>query len=111
MAFKIAGREACNKAVEQAGAILLEPIMKVKVTTPGDFTGDIISDLNGRRGRIMGSDTSEGYTVIEAEVPQAEVMNYATRLKSLTQAKATFQMEFVKYKKVPSNIASDILDR
>jgi elongation factor G len=111
MAFKIAGREACNKAVEQAGPILLEPIMKVKVTTPGDFTGDIISDLNGRRGRIMGSDTSEGYTVIEAEVPQAEVMNYATRLKSLTQAKASFQMEFVRYKKVPSNIASDILDR
>jgi elongation factor G len=111
MAFKIAGREACNKAVEQAGPILLEPIMKVKVTTPGDFTGDIISDLNGRRGKIMGSDTSEGYTVIEAEVPQAEVMNYATRLKSLTQAKASFQMEFVRYKKVPSNIASDILDR
>ncbi len=110
MAFKIAGREACNKAVEQAGSILLEPIMKVKVTTPGDFTGDIISDLNGRRGRILGSDTSDGYTVIEAEVPQAEIMNYATRVKSLTQAKATFQMEFVKYKKVPSNIASDILD-
>ncbi len=111
MAFKIAGREACNKAVEQAGAILLEPIMEVKVTTPGDYTGDIISDLNGRRGRILGSDTSEGYTEIEAEVPQAEVMNYATRLKSLTQAKATFQMEFLKYKQVPSNIASDILDR
>ncbi|MBS3791725.1 elongation factor G [Candidatus Bipolaricaulota bacterium] len=111
MAFKIAGREACNKAVEQAGAILLEPIMKVKVTTPGDFTGDIISDLNGRRGRILGSDTSEGNTVINAEVPQAEVMNYATRLKSLTQAKASFQMEFVRYKKVPSNIASNILDR
>lgn len=111
MAFKIAGREACNKAVEQAGAILLEPIMDVKVTTPGDYTGDIISDLNGRRGRILGSDTSEGYTEIEAEVPQAEVMNYATRLKSLTQAKATFQMEFLKYKQVPSNIASDILDR
>ncbi|MFB6290821.1 MAG: elongation factor G [Candidatus Bipolaricaulia bacterium] len=111
MAFKIAGREACNKAVEQAGAILLEPIMKVKVTTPGDFTGDIISDLNGRRGRILGSDTADGYTVIEAEVPQAEVMNYATRLKSLTQAKASFQMEFVRYKKVPSNIASEILDR
>ncbi|MFP4507429.1 MAG: elongation factor G [Candidatus Acetothermia bacterium] len=111
MAFKIAGREACNKAVEQAGPILLEPIMKVKVTTPGDYTGDIISDLNGRRGRILGSDTSGGYTEIEAEVPQAEVMNYATRLKSLTQAKATFQMDFLKYKQVPSNIASDILDR
>jgi len=111
MAFKIAGREACNKAVEQAGPILLEPIMEVEVTTPGDFTGDIISDLNGRRGRILGSDTSGGYTVINAEVPQAEVMNYATRLKSLTQARATFQMEFVRYKKVPSNIASDILDR
>ncbi len=111
MAFKIAGREACNKAVKQAGAILLEPIMEVKVTTPGDYTGDIISDLNGRRGRILGSDTSEGYTEIEAEVPQAEVMNYATRLKSLTQAKATFQMDFLKYKQVPSNIASDILDR
>jgi len=111
MAFKIAGREACKKAVEQAGAILLEPIMKVKVTTPGDYTGDIISDLNGRRGRILGSDTSDGYTEIEAEVPQAEVMNYATRLKSLTQAKASFQMEFIKYKKVPGNIASDILGR
>ncbi len=111
MAFKIAGREACNKAVEQAGAILLEPIMEVTVKTPGDFTGDIISDLNGRRGRILGSDTSDGYTVINAEVPQAEVMNYATRLKSLTQARASFQMDFVRYKKVPNNIASDILDR
>ncbi len=111
MAFKIAGREACNKAVEQAGAILLEPIMEVKVKTPGDYTGDIISDLNGRRGRILGSDTAEGYTEIEAEVPQAEVMNYATRLKSLTQAKASFQMDFLKYKQVPSNIASGILDR
>ena len=111
MAFKIAGREACKKAIKQVGAILLEPIMKVTVKTPGDYTGDIISDLNGRRGRILGSDTSEGFTIINAEVPQAEVMNYATRLKSLTQAKASFQMEFVKYKKVPSNIASKILDR
>lgn len=109
MAFKIAGREACKKAVENGQRILLEPIMDLTVRTPGDFTGDIISDLNGRRGRILGSDTSEGYTLINAEVPQAEVKNYATRLKSLTQAKASFQMDFSKYQKVPSNIAENIL--
>jgi len=109
MAFKIAGREACKKAVENGKRILLEPIMSVTVRTPGDFTGDIISDLNSRRGRIMGSDSSEGYTIINAEVPRAEVKTYATRLKSLTQAKASFQMEFAKYQRVPSNIAEAIL--
>ncbi len=108
MAFKIAGREACKKAVENGKKILLEPIMKVTVRTPGDFTGDIISDLNGRRGRILGSDSSEGYTLINAEVPQAEAKSYATRLKSLTQARASFQMEFSKYQRVPSNIADKV---
>ncbi|MBS3812326.1 elongation factor G, partial [Candidatus Bipolaricaulota bacterium] len=109
MAFKIAGRGACKQAVENGQRILLEPIMSLTVRTPGDFTGDIISDLNSRRGRILGSDQSEGYTLINAEVPRAEVKNYATRLKSLTQAKASFQMDFSKYQKVPANIAEKIL--
>lgn len=111
MAFKIAGREVCKQAVEEAKLILLEPIMECSVVTPGDFTGDIVSDLNGRRARILGTEMENGSTVIKAEVPQAEVQNYSLELKSLTQGKASFQMEFLKYQKVPANVAQNIMNK
>ena len=111
MAFKIAGREVCKQAVKEANIILLEPIMECSVTTPGDFTGDIVSDLNGRRARISGTEIEDGATVIKAEVPQAEVQNYSLELKSLTQGKASFQMDFLKYQKVPTNIAQNIMKK
>ena len=110
MAFKIAGREACQRAIANAGPILLEPIMEISVTTPGDYTGDIMSDLSGRRGRVSGTESLSGETVIKAQVPRAEVQNYAMQLKSLTQGRATFQMEFLQYDKVPGNIAEQILE-
>ncbi|MFW6012993.1 MAG: elongation factor G [Candidatus Bipolaricaulota bacterium] len=110
MAFKIAGREVCKKAVEQAAPIVIEPIMKCRVTTPGDYTGDIVSDLNGRRARVQGTEMADGDTIIKAEVPQAEVQNYALQLKSLTQGRASFQMEFLKYQKVPDNIAEKLME-
>lgn len=111
MAFKIAGRQAFKEAVKKAQIILLEPIMLCSITTPGDYTGDIVSDLNGRRARIQGTEMVNGDTVVRAEVPQAEVQNYALELKSLTQGKASVQMEFVRYKRVPDNIASKIMSK
>ncbi len=110
MAFKIAAREVCKQAVDKAKIVLLEPIMQCSVVTPGDFTGDIVSDLNGRRARILGTEMEDGSTVIKAEVPQSEVQNYSLELKSLTQGRASFQMEFLKYQKVPANIAQDIMN-
>lgn len=109
MAFKIAGREVTKKAVDKANLILLEPIMSMEVSTPGDYMGDINRDLSGRRGRILGTDMAGSETVIKAEVPQAEVLNYALELKSLTQGRASFQMEFLRYQKVPDNIAQQLM--
>ena len=109
LAFKIAARHAFRDAFDQASPCLLEPIMAVSVRVPEEYTGDIISDLNGRRGRILGMEPAGKVTVVRAEVPQIEMQSYALDLKSRTQGRATFQMEFAKYSQVPGNLQDKIV--
>jgi len=109
LAFKLAARNAFRDAFDKASPCLLEPVMSVQVRVPEEFTGDIISDLNGRRGRILGMDPAGKVTVIHAEVPLIEMQSYALDLKSRTQGRATFQMEFLKYSPVPGNLQEKIV--
>lgn len=109
MAFKIAGSLAFKKAAEQAGPVLLEPIMKVQITTPDEFMGDIMGDLNGRRGRVLGMDSAGKYQVINAEVPMAEFLTYAPDLRSMTGGRGIFTMEFARYDEVPAQLAEKLL--
>ncbi len=109
MAFKIAASMATKKLSSQGGAVLLEPIMKVEVVTPEENMGDVVGDLNRRRGLILGMDENAAGKVIEAEVPLAEMFGYATDLRSATQGRATYTMEFGKYAEAPSNIAEEII--
>jgi elongation factor G len=109
LAFKLAARNAFRAAFDKADPCLLEPIMYLEVRVPEDHTGDIVSDLNGRRGRILGMEPAGRVTTIKAEVPLIEVQSYALDLKSLTQARATFQMKFLKYQQVPANLQDKII--
>ncbi len=109
MAFKIAASMATKKLSSQGGAVLLEPIMKVEVVTPEENMGDVVGDLNRRRGLILGMDENASGKVIDAEVPLAEMFGYATDLRSATQGRATYTMEFGKYAEAPSNIAEEII--
>ena len=111
MAFKIAGSMATKKLSQEGGAVLLEPVMKVEVVTPEENMGDVVGDLNRRRGLILGMDESVSGKVVNAEVPLAEMFGYATDLRSATQGRATYTMEFCKYAEAPSNIAADIIAR
>ena len=108
MALKIAARGAFRDAMKQAKAQLLEPIMSLRIMFPEEYMGDISGDLNSRRGRILGMDREEGMQVVTAEVPLAEVFSYSSQLRSITQGRGTFQMEFVRYEPVPSNISQQI---
>jgi elongation factor G len=110
MAFKIAGSLAFKKAVEEANPTLLEPIMKVTITTPEDFMGDIMGDLNGRRGRVLGMDNAGKNQVINAQVPMAEFLSYASDLRSMTGGRGLFTMEFSHYDEVPAQIAAKIIE-
>ncbi|MGI9952520.1 elongation factor G [Moorellaceae bacterium AZ2] len=109
LAFKIAAGMAFKKAMEQAKPVLLEPIMNVEITVPEQFMGDIIGDLNGRRGRVLGMEPEGKYQVIRAQVPLAELYRYAIDLKSLTQGRGRFHMEFDHYEEVPAGIADKII--
>ncbi len=109
MAFKIAGSLAFKKAMEQARPVLLEPIMNVEVYAPDQYSGDLIGDLNGRRGRIQGMDTRGTSQVIKAQVPMAEMLSYASALTSMTQGRGSFAMEFSHYDVVPSHIAEKVV--
>ncbi len=109
MAFKIAGSMALKEGARKAGAVLLEPIMKVEVVTPEDYMGDVMGDLNRRRGTVQGMNDSVSGKVIDAEVPLAEMFGYATSLRSMSQGRATYTMEFVRYAEVPNNIAEGII--
>ncbi len=111
LAFEIASSQAFNKAVKLAEPYLLEPVMDVEIVTPPDFIGDIIGDLNSRRGRVESTDTRVGARVIRAFVPLAEMFGYATTLRSLTQGRAIYTMEFEKYEEVPKQVADKILLR
>ncbi len=110
MAFKIAGSLAFRKAIEQANPVLLEPIMNVTVITPDEYMGDIMGDLNGRRGRVMGMDTEGKYQVIKAQVPLAEFQTYAPDLRSMTGGRGMYTMEFSHYDEVPANLAEKIIE-
>ncbi len=102
IAFKIAASRAFTQACEKASPVLLEPVYKLIVATPREFTGDIVSNLNGKRGRILGMEPEDGLEKIQAEAPLAEILDYALELKSITQGRATFQREFTGYQKVTS---------
>ena len=111
MAFKIAASMATKKLAEVGGAELLEPMMKVEVVTPEENMGDVVGDLNRRRGLIQGMDENAAGKIVNAEVPLAEMFGYATDLRSATQGRATYTMEFAKYAPAPSNVAQDIISK
>ena len=111
MAFKIAASMATKKLAEQGSAALLEPMMKVEVVTPEENMGDVVGDLNRRRGMIQGMEENPSGKVVNAEVPLAEMFGYATDLRSATQGRATFTMEFERYAEAPPNVAKDIIER
>jgi elongation factor G len=111
MAFKIAGSMAVKEAARQAHAVLLEPVMEVEVVTPSDFLGDVIGDLSSRRGKIGGMTQRGDAQVVAADVPLAEMFGYSTTLRSMTQGRAVYTMQFDHYEEVPKNIAEQIVTK
>jgi len=111
MAFKIAGSMGFREGVTKANPALLEPIMKVEVVTPEEYMGDVMGDLNRRRGIVQGMDDAPAGRIIRAEVPLAEMFGYATDLRSATQGRATYSMEFAKYAEAPNNVADAVIKR
>ena len=110
MAFKIAGSMAVKKGLRAANPVLLEPIFTVEVTTPEEYMGDVIGDLNSRRGQVSGMTDRNNAKIIDAKVPLAQMFGYATDLRSKTQGRASYSMEFEKYVEVPKNIAQQVID-
>jgi elongation factor G len=108
LAFEIAARAALREALQKGGSVLLEPIMKVEVVTPEEYTGSVIGDLNSRRGQIQGQDMRGNANVINAMVPLANMFGYVNTLRSQTQGRATFTMQFDHYEQVPSNVAQEV---
>ena len=111
MAFKIAGSMGFKAGAAQANPVLLEPVMKVEIVTPEDYLGAVTGDLNRRRGILQGTEESPAGKIIRAEVPLSEMFGYATDLRSATQGRATYTMEFAKYNQVPPNIAEGIITK
>jgi elongation factor G len=111
MAFKIAGSMAFRDGATNADPVLLEPIMKVDVVTPEDYMGDVMGDLNRRRGLTQGMDDTPMGKTVRAEVPLAEMFGYATHLRSMSQGRAVYSMEFEKYSEVPQNVADTIINK
>jgi elongation factor G len=109
MAFKVAGSLAFKKAVKEAGPVLLEPIMEVTIQVPKEHVGDVMGDLNSRRGKVLGMDSTDKYEVISAHVPQKEIMLYAPDLTSMTGGRGTFQIRFSHYEEVPGHLAEKII--
>jgi elongation factor G len=108
LAFEIASRAALREALREGGSVLLEPIMKVEVVTPEEYTGSVIGDLNSRRGHIQGQDMRGNANVINAMVPLGNMFGYVNQLRSMTQGRATFTMQFDHYAQVPSNVAQEV---
>jgi elongation factor G len=109
LAFEIAGSIAFKEGVEKAGPVLLEPVMRVEVVTPGDYIGEVLGDLNARNAHVTGMGSMIGGQTLDAVVPMAEMFGYATRLRSLTQGRGTFTMEFDHYEPVPVDVAERIV--
>jgi elongation factor G len=108
LAFEIASRAAFREALQKGGAVLLEPIMKVEVVTPEDYTGSVIGDLTGRRGQIQGQDMRGNAIVVNAMVPLASMFSYVNTLRSFSQGRANFTMQFDHYEQVPTAIAAEV---
>jgi elongation factor G len=111
MAFKIAGSMAMKKGALEASPALLEPMMKVEVVTPEDYMGDVVGDLNRRRGLIQGMEDGVSGKIVRCEVPLSEMFGYATDLRSATQGRASYAMEFSRYAEAPNNIAEAIIKK
>ena len=111
IAFKIAASMAFKEGCVKAGAFLLEPVFKVEVECPESYMGDVVGDLNGRRGKVLGIEDLAGNKIIKAEVPLAEMFGYSTSLRSRTQGRATYSMEFDSYQGVPKNIGEEIIKK
>jgi elongation factor G len=110
MAFKLAGAQALKKGASEANPVLLEPVVTLHITVPDDHTGDVLSDLNGKRAKVLGMSPQGGFTVIEAQAPLAEVQRYATDLRSITQGRAYYTMEPSHYEEVPSHVAQKVIE-
>ncbi|WP_121116382.1 elongation factor G [Croceibacterium ferulae] len=111
LAFEIAGRGAMREAAQKSGIKLLEPIMKVEVVTPEEFMGDVIGDLNSRRGQIQGTDSRGNAQVVDAHVPLANMFGYVNELRSFTQGRAQYSMQFSHYDEVPANVAAEVKEK
>jgi elongation factor G len=110
VAFQIAGSMGFKKAMENARPTLLEPIMKMKIFTPEDVMGDVIGDINARRGKVSGMDTASGGSEVNANVPMAEILTYAPELRSITSGRGNFSVEFSHYEEVPAHISQKIIE-
>jgi elongation factor G len=111
MAFKIAGSMGVKEGAKKARPVLLEPIMQVEVITPEEYMGDVMGDLSRRRGILQGMEEGPSGKMIHAEVPLGEMFGYATDLRSMTQGRATYTMEFKKYNEAPASIAEQIINK
>ena len=109
IAFQIAGREAFKKVMLEAGPVLLEPIYKVTIIVPEEYTGDVMGDLNTKRARVLGMDQKGGKSIITALAPLAEMQRYVSDLRSITQGRGLFSMEFDHYEEVPPHLAEQII--
>ncbi len=109
MAFKVAGSQVLKKAAQAAQPVILEPIMAVEVTTPEDYMGDVIGDLNSRRGQIQAMEERSGARVVKAQVPLSEMFGYVGDLRSKTQGRANYSMVFDSYAEVPANVSKEII--
>jgi elongation factor G len=111
MAFHVAASMALKDAMKRGNAVLLEPAMTVEVETPEEYMGDVMGDLNSRRGRILGMNEKHGSQIIEAEVPLAEMFGYSTHLRSISKGRASYSMEFKSYQVVPKSVQEQILSK
>jgi len=109
IAFKIAGSMAFKEGAQKARPVLLEPVMNVEVVTPENYMGDVNGDLNRRRGVLQGLEDAPAGKIVRAKVPLAEMFGYATRLRSMSQGRATYTMEFAHYAQVPSSVAEEVI--
>jgi elongation factor G len=109
MAFKLAGALAMRQALEQAGPVLLEPIMLVTASVPDESVGDVMGDLSSRRGRPLGTEGTGGMTEVKAEVPMAEMLSYAPDLRSITGGQGEYTLEFLRYEEVPAHLAQKVV--
>ena len=109
IAFQIAGREGFKSAFMQAGPVLLEPLCEVEINVPEEYMGDILNDMNTRRGRVMGMNQRGGRSIVTAQVPLAEMQRYSTSLRAITQGRGVYTMKIISYEQVPSHLIEEII--